>query len=533
MAGKISNETTQKQATVTAPDWGSGRSRWHPRELKIRRGYDREWHFSGQQPGEVVRRVSREHPIFILPSALPLIGSIIGLGLAFYAGGRLPDLGVFWQLLEGTLAFLVLLTAGWFIYKDLVRWWFDTYIVTNKRLIISKGLLGPRRDEVPLEKITQIALDRDTFLGFLLSYGTVHLYLVGKDLPLKRIARPRAFKDSVLGILEESKNKKPAPEPEAPQKEEDLSSLLSSLAKGKPVPTLEDVDAKYPKRNPDQMNGPRRTFGGPLKISCNVRYSSGEFTVAYIQRSRYVLYRNLLGPLLGVLALTTIFFLVPSFWLVAGLGILCLLVLAFLIYVNYVDDVYILTNKRIIDIDRHIAILFEQRIEATYSSIKDIRVAVPNLFQRILDVGNVVVETPGENPNIVFKNVDHPFVVQDKIFGIKSYKDRVDAAKKANEPLAEIHKWFSKVVPILEKKIQHDGAPNLRLMDLWTAIDRASEFGMRVVVAGEDLADSDVQPGLVVRQNPPPGTLMVQGAEIQVILSKRTDTGPLFGDPGF
>jgi beta-lactam-binding protein with PASTA domain len=65
-------------------------------------------------------------------------------------------------------------------------------------------------------------------------------------------------------------------------------------------------------------------------------------------------------------------------------------------------------------------------------------------------------------------------------------------------------------------------------MDFWSAVDMASDYGLRVVAIGEDQSYAELSPGTVVRQNPPPGTLMAEGGEIQVTLSKRAGTGPLF-----
>ena len=73
---------------------------------------------------------------------------------------------------------------------------------------------------------------------------------------------------------------------------------------------------------------------------------------------------------------------------------------------------------------------------------------------------------------------------------------------------------------MLETKWLGNGAPNLQRLDYWSAVERANEFGLQVTAVGEDPVP-ELPPGLVVRQSPPPGTIISQGGEIQVYLSKR------------
>jgi beta-lactam-binding protein with PASTA domain len=72
------------------------------------------------------------------------------------------------------------------------------------------------------------------------------------------------------------------------------------------------------------------------------------------------------------------------------------------------------------------------------------------------------------------------------------------------------------------------GVPNLQKLDLFAAAARAREFGMKVVPVGEDASYPNIESGLIVAQNPLPGTLMHVESNnpeerplIQVILSKR------------
>jgi hypothetical protein len=498
--------------------WRSGRDRWGIQNF--RRGRDKRWHFSGQGKDEIVKLVVRKHWLFLIRPALPLLGSVIAFFGVLALHARMPALRPLWIGLEIVIGLLILGTAIWFLYKDFVLWWLETYIITDKRIINSRGLLEPTRQETPIEKVTQIGVDIPSLLGFLLDYGTVHVYVTGGDFFISDVPHPKEIRDAIQGIYDEIKAKKPPKEKLPEPTDKDLKAVLDDLAKGKPIPTLPDADAHYPPRK-DGIRSPRRTFGGPLHIPCEVHYSSDEYTVMYIQRSRYVLYRNLALPFFLLLLMLPLTFFGSAFLLLGGLATVILLITMFVIYVNYVDNVFILSTRRIIEIERTLVFFVEARTETEYKFIRDTKVKVPNIFQRLLDIGDVFIETPGTAPDITFSNVDHPFVIQDKLNEIRAFKEKVEKIEKENSTKEELNTWFSKVVTTLEKKVQSEGAPNLQDLDFWSAAQRAREFGLRVVVIGEATVNSSQPPGQVVQQFPLPGTLMVPGSEIQVVLSKR------------
>jgi uncharacterized membrane protein YdbT with pleckstrin-like domain len=211
----------------------------------------------------------------------------------------------------------------------------------------------------------------------------------------------------------------------------------------------------------------------------------------------------------------------PAFLLFGGIVTLFILIWMFVTYINWVDNVFILTNRRIIEIERRLLFIIEASTEVEYKNIRDTKVKIPSLLQRFLDVGNVYVETPGTAPDITFHNVDHPFLVQDELNNIKTFKEKVEKVEKENSSKDDLKKWFSEVVSTLEQKVQSEGAPNLQNLDYWSAADRARELGLHVVVIGEKEVNSGYPAGQIVQQIPPPGTLMGPGGEIQVYLSKR------------
>jgi len=210
--------------------------------------------------------------------------------------------------------------------------------------------------------------------------------------------------------------------------------------------------------------------------------------------------------------------------------IITLLVLSIgIIFTNYADDVYILSNKRMFDIQRRFIFFFENHRELEYKNIKDIKVIVPNVLQRLLDIGDVYVDISGA-PTLILPTVDHPFFVLDKINEIKTHAAKAEGLKKDNDLKKELHDWFGKVVTSLVDSTQMKGAPNLENMDLLEAMGVANELGFQVNVFGEEPSTRpEIPPGRVMHQNPPPGTVIQPGGEIQVVLSRRATTADLMG----
>src|SRR5205809_955765 len=205
----MANQSKIQPAAASANNlpWRSWRHRLTL--LQFRRGHNKQWYFSGQQPDEEIRLVVRKHWWFLVPPALPFIVSSLVLFIILWSAAQWPAWVSLWYLLE-LVAFLAMLgTGGWFAYRDLITWWYEMYIITNKRIINSRGLLEPTRQQTPIEKVLQVGIDFGTPLAFMLRYGLVHLYLQGGDLIMEKVPRPLKIKDAIDEISEGIKAKKP------------------------------------------------------------------------------------------------------------------------------------------------------------------------------------------------------------------------------------------------------------------------------------------------------------------------------------
>ncbi len=519
----------RQTSRFTMPEGWQPRRREHGGLRQVRRTKDKQLRFKGQENDEEVKLLVRQHPIFLFKAAGPALGVLLAFLLVLILQARFRDFAPLWLFLDAILGALLLLTLGIFLWKDFFVWWVNIDIITNKRIIACRGFLQPTRKIINLDKVMQVSTDQDSPASVFLAYGDVHVYLSGGQHVMKSVPRPREVRDAVDGIFQEFKSTKPA-EKLPPVADPEIGALIATLGKKEDRVSLPNADERYAHRHkPERLRRPLRRFGGPLQIPAEITYASDEHTVMYIQRSKWLLLFRLLAPgalFIAALVLTFILSALAPFTLVS---MLILLISGALIAINYVDDVFILTNRRIIDIERKFIFFYEVHVEAEYKNIRDIKIRINNIVENLFDIGNLYVETPGQNPDINMTMVDHPFFVADKISQIKDFKEKDDKAKAKNERQEELVKWFTSVSAVLERKMASRGVPNLQTMDLWSAAAMAAEMGMKVVTVGEDDSYPEIEAGRIVSQNPLPGTLMSlenasanERPHIHVILSKRT-----------
>ena len=522
--------STQAPKQVTVPPEWVPRRREHGGLRQVRRGEDKKLTFKGQDQDEEVKMVVRKHPLFLIRPALPALAILLLLAAMLALFVRAPAFGAVWALSSAILGVLLFVALGFFLWRDFINWWVNIDIITNKRVISCRGFVLPTRKVTTLDKIMQISVEQKTFSSVFLRYGDVHLYLSGGKYTMKDVPRPHDVRDAVHGVHQDFKQKIKPPEKLPALRDPEMTALIDKLGKKEKVPVLPNADEHYAQWQSaeDAPHRPLRHFGGPLRLSANVTYATDEQTVMYIQRSKWLLAFRLAGPGLVLLASLVLTFVFPFLALFTILCAIAMLIMLGLLTINFVDDVFILTNKRIIDIERKFIFFFEERIEAEYKNIKDTKIQVKNVFQLMLDVGDLVIETPGNNPDIKMTMIDHPFFIADKINQVKGFKEKFDKAKDHNRRQDELITWFTNVASVLEKKMVSRGVPNLQTMDFWSAASMAAEIGMKVVPVGEDASYPNIEPGHIVSQEPLPGTLMEINPnspdgrpQIQVILSKR------------
>lgn len=128
-------------------------------------------------PYEVNRLTIRRHPASLMIPIAAAGGGLILAGLLstwLGGGGAVMFIWLAW-----------LASVGWLVWR-FVGWSVTYFVITEYRVTLISGVLNRRVAMMPLEKVSDITLDR-SLLGRLLGYGTIVLESTGQDQALRNV----------------------------------------------------------------------------------------------------------------------------------------------------------------------------------------------------------------------------------------------------------------------------------------------------------------------------------------------------------
>ncbi len=460
----------------------------------------------GALPNERVIWVRRQSWLFLVASIVPVVLGLLGvLLLRLWLGNTAAPLVWIATGLE------ILLFIRWLIV-DLYPWFFTFLYLTNQRVVKSSGLFYKQIEQIVLKNVAQVYVERTNPLVMALGIGDIQVRPIGQPINMRGIARPRDVADTILAAQEDPNYGLPAtPAPAVPAVPplplKRAQSALDDLAKPEPMPANIPVS--------------RSMFAAFLHRRIPIRFIEGEQVVEVVYRHWIILLRNELIPLAILLISTGAAILLirsgvagslPALAFVLGLGVGGLA--AYLVYLNWADDVFVLTTHRVIDVDRLLFILNEYSNDAPYARIQDVRVQRPFLGA-IFGYGSIQVETSGRRNTLQMANIPHASRVMDHIFAQINLLRERDAVAATNRQKKENLKWFS---TLLGEAIRI--VPDVRGSALLDAARTLSQADLKLVVLSERLAPG-TPAGIVLEQEPGGGTAEVAQGEVRVILSRQ------------
>jgi membrane protein YdbS with pleckstrin-like domain len=147
-------------------------------------------------PTERYRGEWKRHWIHLSTPLLVGIGSTLLLG---YLAGFLTR-----QEVSGLVTAAVLIwlgVMGWVGWK-VADWYFDRFILTNKRVMVVNGIVTRKVAMMPLLRVTDMKYEQSA-LGRMLSYGTFVLESAGQDQALREVKHLPNPNELYLRVVEE------------------------------------------------------------------------------------------------------------------------------------------------------------------------------------------------------------------------------------------------------------------------------------------------------------------------------------------
>lgn len=153
-----------------------------------------------------------------------------------------------------------------------------------------------------------------------------------------------------------------------------------------------------------------------------------EKVIFFLRRHWFIFFKKILNyfllcslPFLAYFVLKIYFFWIladkiiyPLLILIASLYLLFIWISLFHSWIDYYFDLWVVTNKQIIDIEQ--AGLFNRRLsKQPLTRVQDIMVESKGFFPTIFKFGNIYIQTAGAKERFVFREVKNPYEIGQKI----------------------------------------------------------------------------------------------------------------------
>lgn len=426
---------------------------WIPAEIVERLEAPR---FAWMEPGEVVLFYSRRHWCGLAVGIARGILTGLALEAVVAALDALTPLPMNVPLWSAVALFIAALLIVW-------RWvdWANDYIaVTTWRVTHHErvAFIYESRSEAPLDRIQNIHVER-RFWGTLLRYGTVTIETASAvgSLRFDRLPSPEELREIIFAQLARVRATRLAAERHLIRDE-----LVSRLREenDRPAP-LDDASSAPPIDYVEEAPAQKVTAGRLVRLLAWLA-ASGIVPQVRIVTDGAITWRKhwifLLGSVaapamlsLALAVITVLGFwgwsggpaaLIPSFPYAALLGLVVCLGWFWWQADDWSNDLYTVTDERIIDVEKRPLFFSEQRREASLGMIQNVRFHMPTFWAAVLNYGDVLVQTAGAG-EFTFHRVPSPRDVQAEIFRrIEAFRE-AERQREASRRRSELSEWFS------------------------------------------------------------------------------------------
>jgi membrane protein YdbS with pleckstrin-like domain len=169
-------------------------------------GFDRVDWIATREPSDLVRRYLfptekfrgewRRHWIHLVKR---LSIGVLATFILGYLAGYFAKQGI--QMGLTILLIVWLAVIGWVLW-DVAEWYYDRFILTNKRVMLIEGIIARKVAMMPLSRVTDMKYTQ-TALGRLLGYGRFEIESAGQEQALRNVDNLPNPTDLYLQVVEE------------------------------------------------------------------------------------------------------------------------------------------------------------------------------------------------------------------------------------------------------------------------------------------------------------------------------------------
>lgn len=422
--------------------------------------------FPGRQWDEVVVASTKRHFIAFI-ATLPVPLSLLIAPVVFFLAAQIFGLQFLAIIFENltllaTLPFIGL--AALIMVYNYFDWRNDDFIVTTKRVVHIERILffGEQRKDAPLTRIQDMTMISDIF-DIVFDSDSLRIATAGAGtIEFTHIRRANYIREVIF--REQAKAKERVASADIAALRQNLAHQLQWDEEELEQNVMAVAEAEGTIQSQPKTRHYNRLVDYFIPRIKEVN-ESDEGTLVMWRKHYWVLFTHILLPTLALMGSVYLFIASFVLWLppfgaiVAtpiqfglGLAILACIVWYLWEYDDWNKDVYIVTNTQIIDIESAAFRVRRTRREGTFDNIQGVYSEIPNFFYKLINLGDVVIETAGSEDTFTFKKVFDPAAVTEEVFNRwatyqqkQREQQRDSTHQQVMEVLREYHKLASKV----------------------------------------------------------------------------------------
>ena len=372
-------------------------------------------------PDELVEFQARRSKYYLLVKLIwPTIGWLLTTALVYLIFSIQPENSFLFNVVDTAVILVSLIFLGITLFR-ILDWSNDYFLVTSKRIVHREFDLRTFRIDLKtarIDEVQSVEVITPSFWANHLGYGNAVIATASTfgTIVFDNIDRPIVVKESLdrLSTLVrqvDSSRKQTA-------LRHSIDNYFTVNNQYDVLHPPEESDAPAPRRQTDLTSSLLKSFRERFA------WRVAEGNVVTYRKHYIVLLFMTATQLAGFALLLLIAYLIVSFFPITPVQVapfflvIALLNLAWFIWEveDWRNDIFQVTDRMVIDIDRKPFGFGQSQKQAPLERIQNVNAYTPGLLHTLFNYGNVDIETAGDAINIHFDDVPYPSIIVSDIF---------------------------------------------------------------------------------------------------------------------